>query len=222
MDWSRQLFRWKVCASLTMGTISRSLLSGVFINICMCHTNTAWLIYRLNVICPINLNKGQGVLTSGIDLGLWQSLTAECISHGHHRLWLWEIISLCITIEPIVILIVLPVPAPQWHRSIILGELLPHQIALCKRNNMTQHHPNLDLTLWCITYSRNYTTRAHDGPLMDVPKPNPLRYIKSVSYRGPTSWNKVKPELRCLKDFGDFVRAVKSYHWEWYRRHNTG
>ena len=69
---------------------------------------------------------------------------------------------------------------------------------------------------------RELTTRAHDGPIMNVSKPASSRYIKSVAYRGPTTWNRLKPELRCLRDKNSFVSAIKCYFWETYRTLNIG
>ena len=69
---------------------------------------------------------------------------------------------------------------------------------------------------------RELTTRAHDGPIMNVSKPASSRYIKSVAYRGPTTWNRLKPELRCLRDKNRFVSAIKCYFWETYRTLNIG
>ena len=66
---------------------------------------------------------------------------------------------------------------------------------------------------------RELSTRAHDGPVMKVLKPTSSKYMKSVAYRGPTSWNSLKPELRCLRDKSD---AVKSYFWEAYKTQNIG
>ena len=59
-------------------------------------------------------------------------------------------------------------------------------------------------------------TRAHDGPLMVVPKPNSSRYRNSVAYRGPTAWNILDPNIRCIENKNNF-RAVKSYYWDFYR-----
>ena len=69
---------------------------------------------------------------------------------------------------------------------------------------------------------RELTTTAHDGPIMNVSKPASSRYIKSVAYRGPTTWNRLKPELRCLRDKNSFVSAIKCYFWETYRTLNIG
>ena len=69
---------------------------------------------------------------------------------------------------------------------------------------------------------RELTTRANDGPIMNVSKPASSRYIKSVAYRGPTTWNRLKPELRCLRDKNSFVSAIKCYFWETYRTLNIG
>ena len=69
---------------------------------------------------------------------------------------------------------------------------------------------------------RELSTRAHDGPVMEVLKPTSSKYMKSVAYRGPTSWNSLKPELRCLRDKNAFIYAVKSYFWEAYKTQNIG
>ena len=66
---------------------------------------------------------------------------------------------------------------------------------------------------------RTLNTRAHDGPLMVVPKPNSSRYRNSVAYRGPAAWNILDPNIRCIENKNNFVRAVKSYYWDLYRTH---
>ena len=67
---------------------------------------------------------------------------------------------------------------------------------------------------------RQLTTRSHDGPIMEVPKPYSSKYIKSVAYRGPVLWNQVKPELRCLVSKQGFASALKSHYWELYKAHH--
>ena len=63
---------------------------------------------------------------------------------------------------------------------------------------------------------RNLNTRNYDGPVMDICRPNSKRFSKSVAYRGPVSWNQLKPDLRCINDkyvllkpskviFGNFI-----------------
>ena len=66
---------------------------------------------------------------------------------------------------------------------------------------------------------RALNTRVHDGPLMVVPKPNSSRYRNSVAYRGPAAWNILDPNIRCIENKNNFVRAVKSYYWDLYRTH---
>ena len=69
---------------------------------------------------------------------------------------------------------------------------LRREIALTKSMfNQVQDNEGLRL--------RELSTRAHDGPVMEVLKPTSSKYMKLVVYRGPTSWNSLKPELRCLK-----------------------
>ena len=55
---------------------------------------------------------------------------------------------------------------------------------------------------------RELTTRAHDGPIMNVSKPASSRYIKSVAYRGPATWNRLNPELRCLRDKNSILNVI--------------
>ena len=69
---------------------------------------------------------------------------------------------------------------------------LRREIALTKiMFNQVQDNQGLQL--------RELSTRAHDGSVMEVLKPTSSKYMKSVAYRGPTSWNSLKPELRCLR-----------------------
>ena len=41
------------------------------------------------------------------------------------------------------------------------------------------------------------------------------KYMKSIAYRGPVSWNELKPEMRCLVNNLAFVRVIKS-HLYWH------
>ena len=68
---------------------------------------------------------------------------------------------------------------------------------------------------------RNLNTRNYDGPVMDICRPNSNRFSKSVAYRGPVSWNQLKPDLRCINDKYVFVKAIKSYFWELYMSHQV-
>ena len=92
---------------------------------------------------------------------------------------------------------------------------LRREIALTKiMFNQVQDNQGLRL--------RELSTRAHDGPVMEVLKPTSSKYMKSVAYRGTTSWNSLKPELRCLRDKNAFIYAAKSYFWEAYKTQNFG
>ena len=68
---------------------------------------------------------------------------------------------------------------------------------------------------------RNLNTRNYDDPVMDICRPNSNRFSKSVAYRGPVSWNQLKPDLRCINDKYVFVKAIKSYFWELYMSHQV-
>ena len=97
-----------------------------------------------------------------------------------------------------------------------ISNLLPlklrREIALIKiMFNKVHNNQGLD--------PRTLNTRAHDGPLMVVPKPNSSRYRNSVAYRGPAAWNILDPNIRCIENKNNFVRAVKSYYWDLYRTH---
>ena len=71
------------------------------------------------------------------------------------------------------------------------------------------------------TQTKKLTTRAHDGPVIDVTKPNSTKYLKSIAYSGPVTWNQLKPDIRCIGDKNSFTRAIKSLYWELYKSMNT-
>ena len=71
------------------------------------------------------------------------------------------------------------------------------------------------------TQTKKLTTRAHDGPVIDVTKPNSTKYLKSIAYSGPVTWNQLKPDIRCIGDKNNFTRAIKSLYWESYKSMNT-
>ena len=71
------------------------------------------------------------------------------------------------------------------------------------------------------TQTKKLTTRAHDGPVIDVTKPNSTKYLKSIAYSGPVTWNQLKPDIRCIGDKNSFTRAIKSLYWESYKSMNT-
>ena len=71
------------------------------------------------------------------------------------------------------------------------------------------------------TQTKKMTTRAHDGPVIDVTKPNSTKYLKSIAYSGPVTWNQLKPDIRCIGDKNNFTRTIKSLYWESYKSMNT-
>ena len=57
---------------------------------------------------------------------------------------------------------------------------------------------------------KKLTTRVHDGPIILILKPNSSKYLKSIAYMGPVTWNQLKPDTRCIVNKSSFMRAIKS------------
>ena len=64
---------------------------------------------------------------------------------------------------------------------------------------------------------RMLNTRAYDGRIMILPQLNSSKYMRSIAYKGPTLWNHLNSEIRCIGNKNGFVKVIKSYYWDLYR-----
>ena len=63
--------------------------------------------------------------------------------------------------------------------------------------------------------------RLYDGPVMEVSRPNSSKLTNSVAYRGPLSWNQLKPKLRRRENKDVFVNGIKNNFLKIYNRHQV-
>ena len=63
--------------------------------------------------------------------------------------------------------------------------------------------------------------RLYDGPVMEVSRPNSSKLTNSVAYRGPLSWNQLKPKLHRRENKDVFVNGIKNNFLKIYNRHQV-
>lgn len=64
-------------------------------------------------------------------------------------------------------------------------------------------------------------TRIRNGPLFKVPKPNSERFKRSISYLGPTEWNKLPIKIRIIEDKCTFYSNIMNYFWKLFADNQT-
>ena len=69
----------------------------------------------------------------------------------------------------------------------------------------------------CIKSKEGIVTRAKDGPLFNIVKPNCEAYKRSVYYRGVTDWNNLDSSKRNLDNIYLFKRQQKSWLLNTYK-----
>ena len=69
----------------------------------------------------------------------------------------------------------------------------------------------------CIVSKEGIITRAKQGPLFNIIKPNCKSYKRSIYYSGASDWNNLDPALRNLDNIFLFKRSQKSWLLNTYK-----